>query len=97
MGIQGIAAIDALLADEVEVPGLVTLHGDTTVPSGRRHVARVDAGVGLGVIGISPKSVNSRSGVDDFTLGSHDVSVVVNPALITHEDLNRASVQDAFE
>ena len=38
MGVQRVAAIDALLADEVEVPGLVALHGHAPVAAGRRHV-----------------------------------------------------------
>ena len=93
MGIQRVAAIDALFPDEVEVPRLVSLHGDAPASPGRRHVERRVAVVSLGVVRGAPESVGTFVGRDHLSFGADDKSVVIDPALVADEDLDGASAE----
>ena len=91
MGVEGGSTVDALLAEQVEVPGLIALHGNAAIAAGRGDVAGRILTVVHHVVGRADLSVGTRHEGDGLAFGADDVAVVVDPALVARQDLNRAT------
>ena len=91
VGVEGGSTVDALLAEQVEVPGLIALRGNAAIAAGWSDVAGRILGVCHDIVGRADLAIWPGRQGDGLAFGADDVAVVVNPALVAGQDLNRAS------